>query len=228
MIRLVLFDIDGTLIASGGAGVRAFAAVARHTFQQPDGTARLNFAGRTDLSIIREFFDGCGIPATPANLQRFLDDYVHWLAHYLGQLPGRLLPGVTDALESLRRLPEPPVLALLTGNIRLGAEIKLRHFGVWEEFVLGAFSDDHEDRNVLAAIARERGSEWLGTPVAGDEVMVIGDTPRDIACAQAIQAKCLAVATGGTSLAALREHGPTWAVPDLTTVDFAALCRAPG
>lgn len=225
MVRLVLFDIDGTLIASGGAGVRAFAAVARCTFGQPDGTARLGFAGRTDLSIIREFFTNSGIPMDPANFQRFLDDYVFWLDHYLRELPGRVLPGVWEFLLALRRLPGAPVVGLLTGNIRLGAEIKLRHYRLWEEFSLGAFSDDHEDRNELARIARDRGRESLGGGLTGDEVLVIGDTPLDIACARAIGARCLAVATGGSSLETLKAHGPRWVVPTLAEVNPGEVCR---
>lgn len=225
MIRLVLFDIDGTLIATGGAGVRAFAEVARSVFGRPEAIGRLNFAGRTDPSIIREFFEGIGEPPTAEGFRRFLDHYVHWLDHHLQGLPGRVLPGVREVLDGLAAIPEPPVLGLLTGNVRLGAEIKLRHFGLWEPFVLGAFGDDHEDRNVLAAIARDRGIEWLGRPLGGDEILVIGDTPLDIACAKAIGAKCLAVATGGSSVAALEAHGPTWVVPDLREVDPVAVCR---
>lgn len=224
MIRLILFDIDGTLISSGGAGVRAFGEVARSTFGRPEGTARLKFAGRTDLSLIREFFGHEGIPPTPENFARFLDDYVHWLEANLKELSGRILPGVRETLASLRGLKERPILGLLTGNIRLGAELKLRHFGLWDEFELGAFSDDAEDRNHIAAVARDRGSERLGRTLKGEEVLVIGDTPHDISCARAIGAPCLAVATGGTALPDLVAHAPAWAVPSLAHVSVAELC----
>ena len=125
----------------------------------------------------------------------------------------------------LRSMPERPLLGLLTGNIRLGAELKLRHFGLWDGFELGAFADDAEDRNQIAAIARERGSERLGRPLRGDEVLVIGDTAHDIACARAIGAPCLAVATGGSSLEELKAHQPAWVVPSLADIPVADLCR---
>lgn len=225
MIRLVLFDIDGTLIATGGAGVRAFGEVARSVFGRADVIGRLSFAGRTDPSIVREFLSGSGLPVSDEAFRRFFDHYVFWLDHHLERLSGRVLPGVPEALRALGAMPERPLLGLLTGNIRLGAEIKLRHFGLWDPFVVGAFGDDHEDRNVLAAVARDRGAAWLGRRLEGDEVLVIGDTPLDIACARAIGARCLAVATGGVTLEALREHRPTWVVPSLEALDFAALCR---
>ncbi len=226
MIRLVLFDIDGTLIATGGAGLRAFASVARATFRQADGMERLSFAGRTDPSIVREFFLAAGIEPSAAAFTRFFEDYVFWLDHHLRELPGRVLPGVREALATLAAVPEPPVLGLLTGNIRLGAELKLRHYDLWNPFVLGAFGDDREHRDELAAVARQRGEAWLGRPLAGAEVLVIGDTPLDIACARAIGAPCLAVATGGADVEVLRRHQPAWVVPHLGAIDLAQLCSA--
>ncbi len=227
MIRLVLFDIDGTLISSGGAGVKAFGQVARVTFGAPDGAAKLKFAGRTDKSLVREFLVQAGIPDTPENTARFLDDYLHWLAVYLEECTGRVLPGVVAALEAVKALSEPPVLGLLTGNIRLGAELKLRRYGLWDAFELGAFADDAEDRNAIAAVALRRGIEHLGRTLRGDEVLVIGDTPHDITCARAIGAPCLAVATGGTPLSELEAHGPAWAVGNLEAVSIPDLCRNP-
>jgi phosphoglycolate phosphatase-like HAD superfamily hydrolase len=223
-IRAVLFDIDGTLILTGGAGMRAFASVARHTFGVPDGTGCLPFAGRTDLAIIREFFTRAGIPPSPDNFARFLDDYVFWLDHFLHELPGEVLPGVLDLLRSLRLLPDPPLIGLLTGNIRLGGELKLRRFGLWEEFAMGAFGDDHEDRNRLAAIAHRRAGEWLGRSVEGTEILVVGDTPLDIACARAIGARCLAVATGGATHQSLTDHQPDWVVHSLRGIEAALIC----
>ena len=106
----------------------------------------------------------------------------------------------SEWLAGVAALPTQPLLGLLTGNIRLGAQLKLRHYRLWESFVTGGFGDDHEDRNEIARIAKARGSRRLGRELLGREVLVIGDTPLDIACARAIGARCLAVATGGASL----------------------------
>ena len=218
MVRLVLFDIDGTLIHTGGAGVKAFAQVFASEFNAADGFERLKFAGRTDLSLVREFFSVHQIPPTTQNLERFFDRYVFWLDHILQESRTTVCPGVWEFIRRLQALPQPPVLGLLTGNIRLGAEIKLRHANLWDVFATGAFADDHEDRDQIAAIARRRGSRMLGKELAGGEVLVIGDTPLDVRCARAIGARCLAVATGGHPLAELELHQPDWAVRDLGTI----------
>jgi len=218
MVRLVLFDIDGTLIRTGGAGVKAFAKVFATEFNAVDGFERLKFAGRTDRSLVREFFGFHQIPVTPENLQRFFERYVFWLDHILRESRGGICPGVLDFINELEELPEPPVLGLLTGNIRLGAEIKLRHYSLWEIFQTGAFADDAEEREKIAAVARERGRRLLGRDLEGEEVLVIGDTPLDIRCARAIGARVLAVATGGHPLPELVGHTPDWAVANLSEI----------
>src|SRR5438876_8177552 len=214
MVRLVLFDIDGTLIHSGGAGEKAFARVCATEFKIANGTEGLRFAGRTDSAIVREFFCRYEIEPSHANFRRFFDAYIFWLDHLLAKTGGRILPGVQELIAALSRLPEPPLIGLLTGNIRLGAQIKLTHYQLWDHFQTGGFGDDHEDRNQIAAIARRRGSEVLQTQLRGDEILVIGDTPLDIACARSIEARILAVATGSYPLERLRVCGPDWSVSE--------------
>jgi phosphoglycolate phosphatase-like HAD superfamily hydrolase len=224
VIRLVLFDIDGTLVHTGGAGVKAFAKVFATAFNATDHFERLKFAGRTDVSLVREFFQYHGIECRRENFELFFDQYVFWLDHILGSSRTEACPGIWQFIYDVKALSHRPMTGLLTGNIQLGAEIKLRHFGLWEQFEIGAFADDHEDRDRIAAAALARGRRLLGRELRGDEVLVIGDTPFDIRCGRAIGAKVLAVATGGATLEELIQHQPDWAVPDLRRVSAAEVC----
>ena len=224
MVRLVLFDVDGTLVHTGRAGSQAFAKTFATEFNAHDGIEKIKFAGRTDVSLVREFFNYHDIPATPENFERFFSRFVFWLDHIVGQSQGEICRGVPEFLDGLRALPQPPVLGLLTGNIQLGAEIKLRRYGLWEQFVFGGFANDHEDRNHIAAAALSRGRRVLGKNLRPEEIVVVGDTPFDIRCGKFIGAKVLAVATGGAKLNELKKHSPHWAVEDLTRVTAREIC----
>lgn len=226
MIKVVLFDIDGTLIRTGGAGVAAFKETFRQEFAIEDGTHNLPFAGRTDYAIVSEFFGRHGIEPSPVNFRRCFARYVHWLRHFLDQLDGRVLPGVERLLSELQTSSFSPKLGLLTGNIRLGAEIKLRHFDLWDYFAFGAFGDNQSDRNALAALGRQRAAQLFPGPLDPREIMVVGDTPHDIACGKSIGAHVLAVATGGSTLDALAKCQPTWAVPTLENTSVGHILSA--
>jgi phosphoglycolate phosphatase-like HAD superfamily hydrolase len=224
MIRLVLFDIDGTLIHTSRAGEKAFARVFANLFGIADGTEKLKFAGRTDVAILREFFVHNAIEPSPENIEQFFDAYVFMLDHMLQSLPGGVHPGVWTWFRDLRALPQKPVVGLLTGNIRLGAEIKLRRFDLWQQFATGAFADDSTERNEIAAIAKQRGEALLGEKLRGDEVLIIGDTPLDIACARAIGAKVLAVGTGMYRPKDLLPLNPDWVVDNLEKLNAREAC----
>src|SRR5882724_4934932 len=204
MIRLVLFDIDGTLVHTGHAGTQAFKKTFATEFNLHHGAEKMKFAGRTDVSLVREFFKIHALPETPEHFAQFFARYVFWLDHILAKSQTSVCPGVREMLHDLRALPKPPIIGLLTGNIRLGAEIKLRHFNLWEQFEFGGFADDHEERDLIAAAAHARSHRVLGRRLRGEEIVVIGDTPFDIRCGRAIGAKVLAVATGGAKLDELK------------------------
>jgi len=216
----VLFDIDGTLIRTGGAGVKAFGETFASEFGLREATKKVVFHGRTDVSLVRQIFRWNGIEQTPANFARFFERYPFWLDHYLNKLDGGPCEGVHEFLAALRSHERAPVLGLLTGNIRLGAELKLRRYNLWDHFELGAFADDHEDRNCIAGVAHQRGNEKFGRVLNGEEILVIGDTPHDVDCGKSIGAKVLAVGTGGVQLEELRSHRPTYAVADLSQIQI--------
>ena len=224
MIRLVLFDIDGTLVRTGHAGTQAFSKTFAVEFDLHHGAERMKFAGRTDVSLVREFLSLHGLEGTPAQFDRFFGQYPFWLNQLLAHSNGHVCPGVFELLRDLQALPDAPMLGLLTGNIQLGAEIKLREYGLWEFFAMGGFADDHEDRNYIAAAALERGRRVLGKELSPQEVIVIGDTPFDVRCGKFIGAKTLAVATGGATLKELKPCDADWTVEDLTKITAREMC----
>ncbi len=217
-MRVILFDIDGTLIRTGGAGIRAFARTAELAFGLPGGTEHLTFHGRTDTSLVREFLRHHQLDEGPENMRKFLETYLRLLGEMLSDHPGERCPGVMEFIEACRRIKPRPLIGLLTGNVRMGAELKLRAHGLWDEFVVGGFGDDDEDRGVIAAIAKLRSEQSLGTSVDAWDVVVVGDTERDVACARAIGARCLAVATGHISAEDLARSQPDWLVSGLDEI----------
>ena len=216
--RLLLFDIDGTLIHSAGAGVESLRNVLSQRFGIQDDLADIEVAGMTDSGIVMNILNKHRIPTTNENIASFLDSYVHFLSSELPRRTGQLLPGVLELLEKLKARPHL-ILALLTGNVSRGAQLKLEHYGVWHFFEFGAFADDHHDRNQLGTFARTRAQEKHGVEFRADQIDVIGDTPRDIACGKAFGARTIAIATGSWPKTELASHKPDFLFDDLANVD---------
>ena len=216
--RLLLFDIDGTLVHSGGAGVYALKLTLAERFNIADELHDIEIAGMTDSGIVVSILKKHKIPVTNENVSAFLDSYVHFLSLELPRRDGKLLPGVLELLEKLKSRPHL-VLALLTGNVSRGAQLKLEHYGVWHFFEFGAFADDHQDRNRLGPFARARAKEKHGREFSAAEIDVIGDTPRDIACGRAIGARTIAVATGTWNREQLARYQPDFLIDNLSDVE---------
>jgi phosphoglycolate phosphatase-like HAD superfamily hydrolase len=214
MKLLLLWDIDGTLIASGGAGMRALQSALHTVFGVAGSLADIDFAGRTDKWIMREVFRKFSLPPTAENFERFFDGYVAALPAELANPQARVLPGVREILASAAA-HGAIAQGLLTGNMRRGAQAKLGYHGLWDHFSFGAFGDDSEFRNELGPHAVRRAAAHHGVDFRQDHVWVIGDTPHDIACGKAIGARTLAVGTGGSTVEQLRRHQPDAVLPDL-------------
>lgn len=212
-MNVFLFDIDGTLLASGGAGKAALESSLREEF----GTelkAQVPYAGRTDRAIIRELLEVHGIAETPATREKLLQGYLRRLPEFLSTMNGRILPGIEQLLTLIRQHNSAAV-GLLTGNVRAGARVKLSHFGLEGHFKFGGFGDHHFDRDDVAreALAAVRGHRPKAQP---EHIWVIGDTPLDVRCARAIGARVLAVATGLHSTQQLAAACPDLVLEDLS------------
>jgi len=215
---LILFDIDGTLLLSGRAGLRAMTRAFADTFGITNAFEGQSFGGRTDSYLVSTALRANGMPDTPEQHERFRQIYIPLLAEEI-EHPGSghkgLMPGARELLEALGD-HDHLHLALLTGNYREAAEVKLQHFELWDFFEWGAFSDDAADRNALVPIARRRAETYDIPGEAIERVIVIGDTPHDIECARVAGAKSIAVATGGFTVEQLREFGADEVLPDLS------------
>jgi phosphoglycolate phosphatase-like HAD superfamily hydrolase len=212
---LYLFDIDGTLVDTGGAGMAALEETTREIFGETGPP--LDLAGATDLGIVIGIHEHFSIEPTAERITAYLAIYQQKLDWNLarGAYPGRVLDGVSVLLEELAGRSRA-TLGLLTGNTAGGAASKIRHYGLAPYFPFGAYGCDHPDRNRLGPIALERAATHAGRPFSADETWVIGDTPKDIACARAIGARCLAVATGRFNAEQLQAHGADRVVESLS------------
>ncbi len=218
---LVLFDIDGTLVLTGRAGVRALDQALADVCGVPHPLEGVAFAGRTDRAIITDALQRIGAEMSEAALDAVRERYCVHLADEVRRdspHPKCVLPGVRAALDALAVLEAGGHVAvgLLTGNFRRGAEIKLGHFDLWERFQFGAFGDHHADRRDLVPVAIDAAARAGAGTFALCDVVIIGDTPADVDCAQAHGARAIAVATGPFSVDALGATGADVVVPDLS------------
>ncbi len=210
MTRVVLFDIDGTLLREGLAPKIAFARALRETYNTSGPVQNFRFAGMTDPECIVEIMRLAGVADDVIYQRRAecLRRYVDHLAVEMQNHDGaKLFPGVRELLERLNKL-ERVLVGLLTGNILRGASLKLRRWNLEPYFRFGAYGDDHENRSVLAQIALEKARLLTGEPISGADTTVVGDTPRDVICARAIGARAVVVATGQVSRAELAASEP--------------------
>jgi phosphoglycolate phosphatase-like HAD superfamily hydrolase len=232
--HLLLFDIDGTLVDTGGAGMAAIGAALAELYPEQvraiGGPPPLDLAGSTDSGIAMQLFAMVGIADTPAERARFYAAYLAHLHRNLGApgTRGRLLDGVAALLRELAApVADGAVLVgLLTGNIAPGARAKVDYYGVGGHFSFGAYGDDHHDRDRLGPVAVGRAGELLGRDLSAAPATVIGDTAKDIRCARAMGARAVAVASGSVARDELAAHQPDALLPDLA--DTSSALRALG
>jgi phosphoglycolate phosphatase len=219
--HLVLFDIDGTLVLTGRAGLRAMNRACEETVGHASALNGIAVAGRTDWIILHDVMANHGLSLDAARLDDLRRRYVAHLAVEI-QLPGEglkeVMPGIRPLLDRLRARPDVAV-GLLTGNFEESARIKLEYFDLWKYFPCGAFGNDSPDRNDLVPIAARRARESGLADVPASHVLVIGDTPHDVACAHAVGAVAVAVATGNYTVDQLRETNADYVFKDLSDIE---------
>ena len=213
-MSLLLFDVDGTLVLSGGAGLRALERAFERRHGRRGATAGIRANGMTDPVIVHDMYRAqLGVEPDDAETSAFLADYVRFLEVEVASSSGyHLLPGLPGVLDVLQDAGH--VIGLATGNVRDGARLKLERGGLWSRFPFGGFGDDAADRTEMVRIAARRAPRAF----AAEDTWVIGDTPRDVSAARATGFRALAVATGGHSLDELRETCPDLAMPTLEGV----------
>jgi phosphoglycolate phosphatase-like HAD superfamily hydrolase len=215
-MTILFWDIDGTLLSTAKAGVFAWEDAVRELLGSEFELARMRIAGLTDYQIAVKTFEMLGIESDAEALRRFVDRYGELLPSSLPRKQGHVMPNVREILERLRSRADVRSY-LLTGNTRAGAQAKLTHYDLLHFFPDGAFAEDAGDRASIARraleLARRQG------PVAADRLFVIGDTPHDVACADAINARTIAVATGGYAIEELQACTPWRAFSELPPAD---------
>jgi phosphoglycolate phosphatase-like HAD superfamily hydrolase len=212
----LLFDIDGTMVRAGGAGLMAM----RQAIEELHGITDMpsvTVHGRTDHGIVEDIFGRLSIDVEPARAT-FVKRYCELLVQTLPQCSGRVLPNVVPLLDHMKKQGDVS-LGLLTGNARRASDAKLDHFGLNHYFAYGGFGDDHSNRNDVAAVAKRAAADHLGDRFQEDQLWVIGDTVNDITCARSIGAKVIAVETGGGTRDELEAAGAELVYRQLPSID---------
>lgn len=215
---VLLFDIDGTLVTTGGAGRRSLERVFELQFGRPDVFKNFRFDGMTDRAIVRAGLQAVGHHDSPEEIDQLLTAYVKVLEEEVAKAEAaryRIHRGMIEALDAAASSREVAI-GLGTGNIKEGARVKLERVGVYDRFDFGGFGCDDEDRPTLIRIGAQRGAEKLGVPLSECRVVVIGDTPKDVTAAAAMGAECIGVGTGAFKPAELKQVGAKWAFEDLS------------
>jgi phosphoglycolate phosphatase-like HAD superfamily hydrolase len=214
-MHICLFDIDGTLLSSGGAGKAALEAALVEDFGLEGLRGQVAYSGRTDRAIIRDLLRMHCVGESAECRERLVAGYLRRLPECLRTHQGKVLPGIASLLESLAARDDVAV-GLLTGNLRAGARLKLGHYGLFDYFTFGGFGDQHWERDDVAREALAAVQAHLNGRARPERVWVIGDTPLDVQCARAIGANVAAVATGWHSLDELARARPDLLLTDLS------------
>ncbi len=220
-LHYCFFDIDGTLLSSGGAGQAAMEAAYLEIFGVGHPVEGISFAGRTDHAITTDLCEYYGVSFENGARERFVECYLGHLPRALATRDGRVLPGILELLEILESRDDV-VLGLLTGNFRRGAEAKLKHFDLHDRFHFGGFGDHHLDRDDVARDAHGEATDHHGDEIPTDRLWVLGDTPADVKCGRAIGANVIAVATGGSTRDELEPSEPDHLFDDFSEFEKVA------
>ncbi len=215
---VLLFDIDGTLVTTGGAGRRAISRAFEKLHGRLDACDSFSLSGMTDRAIVRKALGIIGVEATAEAIDAVIDGYLSFLDEEVQRAEARhyfVHAGMREAVTEARSRSGVAV-GLGTGNVRAGARVKLERVGIYEQFSFGGFGCDHEDRVELIRHGARCGAQFLGAPLEECRVVVIGDTPKDVAAAKGIGAICIGVGTGNFTPHALLESGADFAFPDFT------------
>ncbi|QSR88527.1 HAD family hydrolase [Methylacidiphilum caldifontis] len=221
---IFLWDIDGTLIQTGGSGVIAIFRTIKELYNLELSPDEIDYRGRTDLMIAMQVLKRCAVPFSSKNLSLYRNHYFRILQEEMTKNhKGTLCPGILDILKTLDQIPTVK-MGLLTGNFKKAAQIKLSYYRLWTYFSFGIFGDLHESRNYLAQLAADLVKGITGSVIENKNIWVIGDTPHDVLCAKSAGFSSIAVSTGGYSQEQLKQFYPDYLFANFSSLsDFLSI-----